>query len=99
MVEEALLHMNALPAWSEPRAQCQMKNWKTVKHPDKSIHTIHIHKKNVCAMLKAERGTASKVNKQETGGKQFTRIYLMVLISFQAAKALDDWNKSTPAKT
>lgn len=50
-------------------------------------------------MLKAERGTASKVNKQETGGKQFTRIYLMVLILFQAAKALDDWNKRTPAKT
>lgn len=41
-------------------------------------------------MLKAERGIASKVNKQETGGKQFTRIYLMVLILFQAAKALDN---------
>lgn len=68
--------------------QRQMKNWKRKKRSTftESTYTHVWHGM-------AWQRLASKVSKQETGGKQFTRIYLMALILFQAAKAPDEWNK------
>lgn len=100
--KERYIHMNALlslePNANSSKSEKKMFKWNGKAFDENTLTHATAAEERESGGWQSSSGKdkkkywsiSNKVSKQETGGKQFTRIYLMALILLQAAMMMAD---------